>query len=94
MKKLKMEVIIRDLSNDEFEKTKRMHNPWDYNYMSVSNLKDKRNKLQDNLTMLQKMIDKSSKEENWACGRYSDQTRLLAKIELIDEMIKELWIYD
>ena len=44
--------------------------------------------------MLQKIIAKSSKEENWACGRYSDQTRLLAKIALIDEMIKELWIYD
>ena len=62
--------------------------------MSIQDLKRKRNQLQDRLNLLQKMIVKSSKEENWACGRYSDQTRLLAKIELIDEMIKELYIYD
>lgn len=71
-----------------------MYNPWEYNHLSIIDLKKKRNQLQDRLSMLQKIIAKSSKEENWACGRYSDQTRLLAKIELIDEMIKELWIYD
>lgn len=63
----------------------------EFNTINIRELKKKRNALQDRLTLLQKMIDRSNGEENWACGRYTDRTILLAKIEVLDDLIKELW---
>lgn len=63
----------------------------EFNSINIRELKKIRNELQDRLTLLQKMIDRSTGEENWACGRYTDRTIILAKIELLDKIIKELW---
>lgn len=80
----------RDLLDDELASTRKMYTR-EWNSINIRELKKKRNALQDRLSLLQKMIDRSTGEENWACGRYTDRTILLAKINVYDELIKELW---